>query len=407
MNPIKLLIITSFFPFNGKESWVESEANALTEIGIETYIAPRSYGSGLVSSTVKSNVINLNYISLEVFLEFLLSIPRIISRSYITKIWLHSDGLLDFTKRLSAIPKALTLSRHVRGENINHIHAHSTTNVATIAYLVAQELNIEWSYTLHTSSQLNKSFTRSYHNLTRSAAFVRTISDRTRGDLLNYLPYDANIHLCRLGVDLSNFPYLQGGIDYNSGGNPINIVMACVLEDYKGVIYALDAMRILRDSGIVFKMDIYGTGSKQGFLERFILDNGLSSCVVMHGYVEHDNLMNIFRQSGGAIFLLPSINNNGVVEGVPVAIMEAMASNMLVVTTNTGAISEIVIDRFNGYFVSEKSSESISEVIMHIIGLDRETRVLILHNARKMIDANYDSSKNAKLFSTLLREHAT
>ncbi|MBL1603589.1 glycosyltransferase, partial [Klebsiella pneumoniae] len=66
-------------------------------------------------------------------------------------------------------------------------------------------------------------------------------------------------------------------------------------------------------------------------------------------------------------FLLPSVTaSNGDMEGIPVALMEAMASGLPVISTYHSGIPELIDDHKNGYLCPERNSEAIAKILYEI-----------------------------------------
>ena len=76
-------------------------------------------------------------------------------------------------------------------------------------------------------------------------------------------------------------------------------------------------------------------------------------------------------------------------EGIPVVLMEAMASGLPVISTRHSGIPELVIDRQNGILVPEKCDVSIKEALSDLIH-NYEDRFTTLQNARRTIEDSFD-----------------
>lgn len=90
------------------------------------------------------------------------------------------------------------------------------------------------------------------------------------------------------------------------------------------------------------------------------------------------------------IFVLPT-------EGdcLPVAITEAMAASLPVVSTRVGAIDEAVIDGVNGFLITPGDSEALAS-ILNSLASDPELRKLLGKNSREMAEKLFDASKNGQ-----------
>jgi len=121
----------------------------------------------------------------------------------------------------------------------------------------------------------------------------------------------------------------------------------------KGVDYLLEAFRRLPVNGRPVRLVIAGEGPERPRLEEYCRRTGLSASVSFVGAASRNELAALYREA--RLLVLPSLE-----ESLANVVLEAMASGLPVVTTDTGA-AEVV--RGNGFVVERKSSEQISEAI--------------------------------------------
>ena len=127
------------------------------------------------------------------------------------------------------------------------------------------------------------------------------------------------------------------------------------LVEIKGVAYLIEAIKKI-DALLV----IAGDGPLRKELERQAAD--IKNRVLFLGAKPHDELKTIYASSD--IFVVPSITiDNGVQEGVPTVIMEAMASGLAVVASDSGGISALVHDGQNGLLCEERNSPKLAKNI--------------------------------------------
>ena len=100
-------------------------------------------------------------------------------------------------------------------------------------------------------------------------------------------------------------------------------------------------------------------------LKAAILENGLERMVTLHGGLPQEEVARHLVRAN--CYVQPSIiARNKKMEGIPVAIMEAMAAKLPVIATNISGISEIVIHNRTGLLVEEKNPQEIAEAIAYI-----------------------------------------
>jgi colanic acid/amylovoran biosynthesis glycosyltransferase len=82
------------------------------------------------------------------------------------------------------------------------------------------------------------------------------------------------------------------------------------------------------------------------------------------GFLSQDDLQELLSMAH--IFLHPSETVSGDVEGVPNAMLEAMAAGVPVVATRHGGIPEVVMDGENGLLAEEKDVEQLTEALSRL-----------------------------------------
>ena len=122
----------------------------------------------------------------------------------------------------------------------------------------------------------------------------------------------------------------------------------------RGVTCSIGARTIL--SGVDLEVRIVGIGSLLEALQEQIVADGLCDIVTLMGPIGQDDLPEQYHWAD--VFVLPSFQ-----EGLPVVLMEAMATELPVVTTRIAAISELVADPLMGRVVPPGRSDYIADAI--------------------------------------------
>lgn len=126
----------------------------------------------------------------------------------------------------------------------------------------------------------------------------------------------------------------------------------------KGIRYLILAMKAIARERKDAALTIVGDGPELGRLKRLADSLGISSKVIFLGYVSHGSLPAVYRKAD--IFILPSLH-----EGMSNTVLEAMASGLPVVTTDTGGTKELISG--NGIVVTKKSADDLSKAILAIL----------------------------------------
>ena len=195
----------------------------------------------------------------------------------------------------------------------------------------------------------------------RAAAHVVTTGLRLRDDLIRDLQLDADkVSSVPTGIDLVRYSPRDKAAARRSLGLPeagFFIGIAATLRSWKGHRYLLDAWAgLARDP--VDRLLVVGDGPGRDNLRRQAEDLGIADCVSMPG-----NQSDVAPWLAAMdVFALPSYAN----EGVPQAIMQAMAMGLPVVSTPVGSIPEIVADGVTGILVPPRDTEALRAALARL-----------------------------------------
>jgi len=126
----------------------------------------------------------------------------------------------------------------------------------------------------------------------------------------------------------------------------------------KGYEFALDAFAALRERIPGLRVDIIGDGNLRGELERRIAELRLGNTVRLLG-----------QQSDVATFLerFDCFVLSSVIEGMPNALLEAMAMRLPAVTTSAGGSAEVVEDGVSGLLVPPRDAAALADAIGRVL----------------------------------------
>lgn len=109
-----------------------------------------------------------------------------------------------------------------------------------------------------------------------------------------------------------------------------------------------------------------GDGPERELVEERIAFHKLHHNITLHGALEHKKALEIM--SRGWVFAQHSVTApDGDQEGLPVAIMEALAMKLPVVSTIHSGIPEAVTDGINGHLVREHDYESMAKRLIQVL----------------------------------------
>jgi len=144
------------------------------------------------------------------------------------------------------------------------------------------------------------------------------------------------------------------------------IVQAARLVPKKGLTTALRAFAVFAQKYPWSTFTIAGEGPMEEELRHLATELEVEDRVEFTGFLSQEALQGLF--SIAHIFLLPSETVDGDTEGVPNAMLEAMAGGLPVVTTRHGGIPEVITDGKNGLLCDEKDAGAVADTLMRLAG---------------------------------------
>ncbi|MBF6590432.1 MAG: glycosyltransferase [Ktedonobacterales bacterium] len=310
-------------------------------------------------------------------------------------------------RALASFPVAVSWAHIARESGARHIHAHFATHAAYIAYSMSELSGIPYSFTAHAHDIYQER--AMLEEKIRAAQFVVTISEYNRALLARLYPQAAaKILVVRGGVDLQAFrPRDADAVRADAGA--LRILATGRLQEYKGMPYLVEACRQVKALGIPFQCDIIGDGPQRPALEAAILRHELAPCVHLLGWLPSPEVGQRLLEAD--VFVLPSVvAADGMMEGLPVALMEAMSCGVAVVSTLISGIPELVRDGRNGLLVPPRDATALASALVRLYHepamrarMGREGRATI----ERDFDLDHNTRRKAALFAqALAREDA-
>ena len=160
---------------------------------------------------------------------------------------------------------------------------------------------------------------------------------------------------------LPNLPFIQRDPPLDEAWQ---IVQAARLVPKKGVATALEAFAAFGRRYPKATFVIAGDGPMEAELRKRTHELGISRRVQFAGFVPQSALQDLFSRSH--IFLHPSETAAGDVEGVPNAMLEAMACGLPVVATRHGGIPEAVEHGRSGLLCAERDADGVTAALLRL-----------------------------------------
>ena len=237
------------------------------------------------------------------------------------------------------------------------------------------------------SAFVRRSGSDTYAQLFKTGDLFLPISDHWRRRLITLGCPPARIAVHRMGIDCSKFNF---AVRERLEGEPLRLATVARLVEKKGVEYAIRAVARLVAGGVDVEYSIVGDGPLRGAMVQLVAELGLSERVKIMGAMAHADVAALLARSH--VMVAPSVTAaNGDMEGIPVAMMEAMASGLPVVSTLHSGIPELVRDGVTGYLVPERDTDALAAKLEYVAGHQSEW-LSVAEAARKFVEENHDIS---------------
>ena len=165
------------------------------------------------------------------------------------------------------------------------------------------------------------------------------------------------------------------------------------LDTNKGLDTIIEACGKLKDEGLEFDFNCYGTGpDAKEFIDKML--TVLDERFYYGGVVTGADKWRVLAEND--IFLLPSKY-----EGLPMALLEAMAAGCVPVVSDVGSISTVVEDGVNGYLVEPGNAEQVVNRLKDLLAGDLSE---FSKNARAAIERSFDIKDHVERLNSIYRE---
>ena len=185
---------------------------------------------------------------------------------------------------------------------------------------------------------------------------VMARSESLKARLVDLGCAEGKIRINRTGIPMDAFPVAEREFP---GDGSWHFVQACRLIEKKGLRTAFKAFAIFAKERAGARFTIAGAGPMQGELEEWAAELGIAAKIKFAGFLSEAELAALFASAHA--FVHPSqVTGEQDQEGVPNAMLEAMATGLPVLATKHGGIPEAVDDQCAGLLVEERDDVALA-----------------------------------------------
>jgi glycosyltransferase involved in cell wall biosynthesis len=384
------------------ETFVLYEILAMEKLGIEVQVCPLIQERQAIShpevDKLLPRVCYLPFLSLPIVraqVHFLRRRPA----AYLRALWDVLRGTWGsanfFFGALGIFPKVVRFAYEIQKRGIGHIHCHFASHPALAGFIIRRLTGIPFSFTAHGSDlHVERRF---LNQKVREAAFVVTVSAYNKELIVRECGEDirAKIHVIHCGVDPDVFRRLP----HRMNQGPARMLCVASFEEVKGHEYLVEACRILRARGTAFVCDFVGDGPLRGTVENQIKQANLQEVIRVHGARSRPEIARMM--AGADIMVLPSVpTRSGKREGIPVVLMEAMASELPVVSSELSGIPELVDNGYTGLLAPPRDIGALADALQKLLH-NSEMRSQMGRLGREKVLREFNLQRSAQKLSDL------
>lgn len=404
--PPRVAYVMSRFP-KLTETFVLYEMLALEERGVAVEIFPLLRQREEVRHAEAERLVHrarfrpfLSWTSLRAMASFARRDPRRSLRAWWDTLSGTWGSANFFVGALALLPKVARMAREMEELGVQHIHAHFANHPALAAFLVHRLTGIPYSFTAH-GSDLHVD-RRMLPEKVREAAFVVTVSRYNRELIVEECGKDAGekVAVVHCGVDPSAFG--PSPARWEEDG-PVRVVCVGSLEEVKGHRFLVEAMELLEERRVPVECHLVGDGPLRHRVAEQVEAAGLSHRVRLRGGLPRHQVARILAD--GHVAVQPSRpTRSGKREGIPVALMEAMAAELPVVASAVSGIPELVCNGESGILVPPGEPRPLAEGLERL-ARDPSLRLRMGAAGRRRIEEAFDIRRTSAGILALMERH--
>jgi len=372
-----ILIITSSFPFGMSEAFLTKELEILSDEYNISILPILGRGERVDYSVLKKvelvhykwgllGLIQVSVILLKhkkVILQNIRHLPRNVIGGLIAGLYLKQLG----------------------DKKYDHIHATFISTPATVAYIVSHELKIPWSATAHRWDIYDGN---GFQVKNETVDFVRAISYVGRSELIKRGFEEEKVTVHRIPVVIMN--------NNPSSNKTRKLIIPANLIPVKGhEVFLGHVAPILKNREC--KLFLAGSGPLEQCILKLIKQLSLENHVELLGFVPQYRLHDDFRKGTFDAVILPSLDlGNGLHEGVPASLIEAISLGVPILAANTGSIPELFLSDFNHRWLFDPlSGPDVQNALNYLLSSNKRE---LLEAQRSAINTEFFSNNILTLF---------
>jgi colanic acid/amylovoran biosynthesis glycosyltransferase len=294
--------------------------------------------------------------------------------------------------------KSVRLARDAKRQGVTQVHAHFVHHPATAALVVHRLTGLPFSVTVHADDLFIGPAL--LQEKVSEAMLVVAISEFNKRMLLELVPDCGRIEVVHCGVDVSEFSFRERT-------QIRNLICVARLTQKKGqddLLRALaGALRTVPD----LTLTLIGSGPDEAALVDLSTELKIQDRVQFSGGLSSPDVKDALSRAD--LFVLPARERpdgtfaDSRMDGIPVALMEAMASGLPVISTTISGIPELVVNEATGLLVSPDSPAEVTAAILRLVS-DPEYARQLARRARQHVAEQFNVESEGSRLAELFEE---
>jgi len=300
---------------------------------------------------------------------------------------------------IGIFPKAVLFAEKMRRDGVEHIHAHFANHPTVAALIVHRLTGIPFSFTGHGHDiHIER---RMLGAKMSAASFVVAISEYNKRLMLAECsePAAVRIELLHCGTDTELFTPRTGA----RPPGPFTVIALGALIEVKGHRVLVEACRLLCERGVDVRADVLGEGELYEALSAQIERAGLTGRVVLHDAQPRERVVELLS-AADAIVQSSVPTARGSREGIPISLMEGMASGLPVVASRLSGIPELVEEGVSGILVPPGDAGALADALAGLASDPQRARRFGAAGRARVLQG-FDLIRNASRLERLFATH--